>query len=367
MFGTPSYVTGFLLKGLMNFFFLIFFLVGFYVDAMELKRERSEELNKLKKPRLSLPVASLHIDLLAQIFSARAAQNDWHRCQEDDILVNDIVAMAENPNQDDEKKLYSLRRVFRSDLYHCLAKYVLDEKIVKKGQRVYNPNTFLESCSLQKEAWQNAECLLKAGADPHVAVQKHHNYSSSIWLYGAAAYAFQGNITALRLLLRYGASVDIKHHDENPLINALWETSAHRAEVINILLYYRANPLLRLWSYNRYLSRTTPFAVASHMHANYPYSRDLQKCYDLCKFGHVRRVHRLAHYLARCLSGQQIYLPIELYYLIAQYHYGNLALEDWKQIATLSAFDYLKKGLFKDKIEAASKAAVNKYSQECYS
>lgn len=178
---------------------------------MELKRERSEELNKLKKPRLSLPIASLHIDLLAQIFSACAAQNDWHRCQEDDILVNDIVAMVENPNQDNEQKLYALLRVFHSDLYHCLAKYVLDEKIVKKGHSVYDPNTFLESRSLQKEARQNAECLLKAGADPHIAVRKYHDYSSSIWLHGAVAYAFQGNIRALKLLLRYRASVDIKH------------------------------------------------------------------------------------------------------------------------------------------------------------
>lgn len=350
----------------MKFYFLFLFLVDCSY-AMELKRVRNEEQNELKKPRLSVNVVSLRADLLAQIFSIRAAQNDWHRCQEDDILVNDIVAMAENPTQDHEQKLYALRRVFRSDLYHCLAKYALDEKIVKKGHRVYNPNTFLESCSLQKEAWQNAECLLRAGADPHIAVQKHQNCSNSIWLYATSAYAFQGNIKALRLLLRFGASTDIKHHDENPLINALWETSAHRAEVINVLLYYRANPLLRLWSYNRYLSRTTPLAVAAHMHGNYPYSRDLQKCYNLCKFGHIRRVHRLAQYLARCLSGQQIYLPIELCYLIVQYHYGNLALEDWKQITTLSAFDYLKKGSFRDKLEAASKAAVNKHSQECYS
>ena len=148
---------------------------------------------------------------------------------------------------------------------------------------------------------------------------KFDDDTQSVPYYGVSQLAYNGDFNKLRLLLRFGASANIVHFDENPLVNALNGTSQLQARTINTLLYYGADPKLKLKRYSKKRkSGATPLELARNLCIIYPRSKILAQCYKLCGEGHAHRIYRMAHYLHRITA-----LPTDICFIITEYLYGR--------------------------------------------
>lgn len=317
--------------------FVLFFFFG--LSGLENQKNKKRQLvsfpEKLKKIRGPLD-NKLKCDLLAQVFSARVAANQWNQFEFDDVLVE--YAIDETYSHNPIKEIHLLRPIFRSDSYHALVRYIVDRKLSIDIQWQNNiDELFIESFS--HYALLNAQLLLQKGASPHIALPKFEDDSQSVPYYGVTQLSFKGDLKRLKLLLGYGASINIDRYDENPLINALQDETLKQPSTINMLLYYGADPHLKLKSYRRMKAwGKTPFQAAECLCGFYPRSRVLDQCYKLLKFGHARRVYRMAHYLKRLTQ-----LPLDLTYIFAEYVYGRkVDSTDRKVWEKLSPEDYKK-------------------------
>lgn len=305
------------------------------------RRDNSTDEIKAKRTRVILEDQNkvcLKIDLLAQIFSMRVSKNSWHRWKDDEGVIESVIDLCDAPFRTDQQKNSILQRVFSADIYNCLARKLIEKNIVTKEHWLYKLDTFLALYSLPKNAILNAEALLCAGASPHVTMRKYQRQPDDLYVYGVCALTAEENTEGLKLLLRAGAHADMVDYHTNPLVTALFNAVLQPSAVINILLYYGANPSLGLFC--RWVDRyplMTPITVSATLSKQYPESQELRKLHNLCAFGHARRVHRLACYLKRFND-----IPLEINYICAEYVYGKLSPDDWRAAQTYSAYDYLK-------------------------
>lgn len=323
------------------------------IDASvgRIKREQNtQELNHPKKIRVDKEADIWKCDLLAQIFSLRVEQDNWNKWKEDSELVEDTIALCDAPSRTDQAKKNILQKVFSSDIYNCLVHVLIKKKIVSQDHWLFKLDTFLKFYSLPRRAYLNVETLLSAGANPHVALQKYPNSSNKTFIHAPAALALRADIKGFKLLQKHGVSLDNSEHCNNPLVTTMYNCVSTPREVLNALLYHGADPLLELHCHwvDTYPA-LTPLKVSERLSKSYP---ELKYMEDLCKFGHVRRVYRLVLYLKRCVEGQGIDMPLELYASIVQKCYGPLSSEDWKIANQLSVFDYLKPSPIRDRLEA---------------
>lgn len=281
-------------------------------------KKESEEDFHVKKRCIDKPLIQLKCDLLAQIFSMRVASDEWDECEHDDILVSRVLELCNTIDSSSmlEKKI--IRRLFASDIYHCLVRRLVNEGLTQKAQRQNHLDFFFEE-SFRNFAALNIEFLLKNGANPHIALPKFEDDRQGVHYYGVTQLAYEGDLNRLRFLLRFGASVDIAQYEENPLISALQGETLKQPETINMLLYYGADPNLKLKSYRRMRPLgITPLQAAKRMCTLFPRSKVLDICYKLCRDGHARRVYRMAHYLKKITK-----LPLDVNFLFAEYLYGR--------------------------------------------
>ena len=92
--------------------------------------------------------------------------------------------------------------------------------------------------------------------------------------------------------------------------------------------------------YVNWKASKTPYQIAQKLAAEHPRAMRYKWCVDLLANGHARRVYRLVHYLQRCTD--RVKIPKELYYKIAELHYGSLSAAEQEIIKTYCPDDYKK-------------------------
>lgn len=312
-------------------------LNAFELDVFKANKRRANCLQKESKKQRTVDFNELKCDLLAQIFGARVAHNQWNRSEFDGIIVERVLKGGGYNGL--QRELNLLRPIFRSDVYYGLVRYIVNKRIGHGWQRQSDLDIFLAE-SFRHYALVNAKFLLENGASPHIALPEFENNCQSVpYYYGVSQLSYAGDFKRLRLLLRFGGSTNIHRYWENPLINALQDKTKKQAATINMLLYYGANPTLSLTSYrNETILGITPLLAAQNLCTLFPRSHVADLSYKLCRDGHARRVYRMAHYLKRLTA-----LPLDLNYLITEYLYGKkIDSADRKVWEKLSPEDYKK-------------------------
>lgn len=326
------------------FVLYIYHVIGMVNPHEYNKRRLEQDFEQSKKICMPQEPLSLKGDLLAQIFSARVSKNKWFQSGYADISEYDAMLVTHalscvyvpNSNYDQSMQIEMIKHISNSDVHHCLVHFLISNNALEKKQKQH----FLDECFLhcfKNRAFINAEFFLKNGASAHIALPKFDDDMQSVCYYGVSQLAYKGDLNRLRLLLRFGASMNIAHFDENPLVNALQNETRLQTRAINMLLYYGADPKLPLKSYHKKRKfGATPLDFSRNLCVIYPRSKILDQCYKLCRDGHACRTYRMANYLHRIIK-----FPTDLCYIIAEYLYGRkLDFNDRSLFAKFKSDDY---------------------------
>ena len=141
----------------------------------------------------------------------------------------------ENPAKKQRLDPYDLKIQLTSQLTSCIYESVFRED--KEGGRDFSEIT--------KDALGKAEYLLQIGADPDVLLSRRRSATDHCLIHGVSAAAQWGSEALVRLLLRHKAEANM--FCENALVSCVLAYQCADYKIMNTLLYYDANPHLKLW------------------------------------------------------------------------------------------------------------------------
>lgn len=314
----------------------------FPMDKFSNRRPEPDKscIHDAKRSRIPNQREELKRDLLGQVCVDRLCAQDFLYDHCDDSFINTVISVVSHFNataQENSRDLEIIQYVFSKDVYHGLARYLAVNAIVHVNRRLYNPDKLLAETSLVNNALKNAELLLQFGADPNVALPYpivRKNRLEHTYMCGLSVYIREEDIPRLRLLLRYGANPNIRYKEESVLYSVISERKRCARHLVNLLLYYGANPKLPLVVYKKSgLQGKTPLECAAESWSLNPSSFQARDLYELCLNGPARRAERMAHYLWRVINGNGVScplgingseFPLELCFYITELLYGNL-------------------------------------------
>lgn len=274
-------------------------------------------------------------DLLEKVLERRRQLNNYLFMHCDGMYVDSVIKITHRclgTNQEDRSGFELMSHLFDTDIYHDLAIFMARNGVVSRHRKLYNPEKFIER-TIALGALQNAQLLLELGADPCVFLiypTVVHNRVADVYMYAPTAFAREGAAQALALLLNHGANPNIIRKQENPLYNCILSRHRNARDIVNILLYYGADPQLKLKHEKGQFHESTPLELAATQWRYNPFSNQARDVYELCLNGRQRALDRMAHYLWRVINGGEKArahacreFPLELCYHIAQFNYGN--------------------------------------------
>lgn len=302
-------------------------------------------------------------DLFAHINNARLKQGDFNYEHCDLPFINSVVQVAKNyvdAGIEDVTGYLIIEYAFKRNIYYSLAEFLGRQNILSVRNRLYNPNMLLEAALYQNDNLANADLALRLGASPHVVLlypMVRHNCIEHVYMCGVSKYARESDISRLRLLIRNNARLNIHNKEENPLYCALAsEIRFWTRDLVNILLYYGADPKLRFSHDERGIRGETPLECArERMRLNFPDTLYIA-LYRILYYGHERRVRRMGDYLFRVINGNGTkrlrghgdtgrFIPRDLCYHIAEMHYGKLKEQSiFNDLRSHSAVHFRRKG-----------------------